>query len=228
MKKSRWLSVAAGSALALAFTASEAFELRFSANDAQRHVIFGLVNVVPLATQATDTVVQDDGVSWRRFTGQAEGLLGWVVEQRDGLTLVWGTQQPQDFVVDNYLFPNGASRTVLRMQGRIDYSDVQRDVGTIDLTYSCACSDLFLPQGTELVEKAFERRDSIAGLAAIEKQALVWVPEQPGDGGHAEWRITERQEIAFGTAVPEPAAWAMGVAGAAVLAMRGGLRRRKA
>jgi hypothetical protein len=220
MKQSRWWSITAGCVLALSVPASQAFELRFGANDAEGHVIGALVNVAPLNIKATDTVVRADGVSWRQFTGQVEGLFGWVFDIRDGPTLVWSTQSPQDLVVDNYLYPNGGSRTVLHMQGTTWLSEVQREVGTLDMTYSCACADLFLAEGG-FTEQAFERRDGNFGVATIESQVWMWQPESPNGG---EWRVTARQALAFGVPVPEPSVWAMGIAGLA-LVMRARLRK---
>lgn len=226
MKRSRWWSMAVGGALSLGAMAAHALDLRFGANDPEGHVVSAVINVLPLDIVASQPVILSDGRTWRRFSGQAEGPPGWVVDVWDVGALIWGTQTPQTLVVDNYLFADGGSHTRLNLVGEIWYGDTAREIGIVNLNYRCVCDDLFLAEGNELTEKAFARFDGVYGDASIERQELVWV-EDPGGEGHSEWRVTKRQAVTFGTPpVPEPETWAMVGAGLglAVLGARG--RRR--
>lgn len=222
MKKSLLRIVVAGGVFALISASSQALDLRFAAGGPGLLATYGVLDVEPINMVVTDAVL-GDGTLRRSFVGQAEGMRSWLVDRSDGMVLSWGDINPQALTVQNTLHPSGVSRTVLSMQG-IDqsYSHTRR-IGTIELTYNCMCDDLFQAQGNEPTEKAFSRYDRVWGVAAIERYDWEWVPAGE-DAGIMDWVLKERQELVFGSPVPEATTWAMGIAGA-MLVMAG--QRRK-
>lgn len=204
--------------LAIGVSAAHAFDVGFSANGPGGSVVIGYLNLLPLNSQVTDDLLAN-GTKVRSFIGLADGRGGWVIEERDRLTLGGGSVYPYDMRLDSYLYPDGHSRAELTLINTVPLSDTLRDQSLLNLNFTCSCGDLYV---AGIGPDTFARREAISGLATQERQSLQWLPN-----GQLEMHVDAHQEIRFSAPVPEPRATVLAMLGGGVAVLWARRQRRR-